>query len=123
MYSYISVLLYILIGCVTGICMGTTGIGAGLVAIPLLIYSGLGIKEAIATTMVMQLLPQSLPGVFNYAPYIRWTPSMLVIIGSVLGIWAGSILVSKNYLTEKILYRMLVVFLLFGSFYFFRNYW
>ena len=120
---YIQVLVYILIGCITGLSMGTTGVGAGLIAIPLLVYSGLGVKEAVATTMVMQLLPQSLPGVLHYRPHIRWVPSLLVIVGSVLGIWAGSVLVTKNHLTEKTMYRLLTLFLLFGALYFFRNHW
>ena len=33
-------LIYILIGSITGISMGIIGIGAGLISLPLLIYSG-----------------------------------------------------------------------------------
>ena len=52
--------------------MGAIGIGAGVVSMQLLIYSGLGVKEAIAIGMVMQVLPQSIPGVINYWKHIIW---------------------------------------------------
>ena len=56
--------------------MGSIGIGAGLITMPLLIYGGLTIKQSVAAVMVMQLLPQSIPGVINYKKHILWLPHL-----------------------------------------------
>ena len=115
--------IYIVIGTLAGVSMGAIGIGAGLITMPLLIYSGLTIPQAVAVAMVMQLLPQSAPGVYNYWKHIRWEPTIFVILGSILGIWIGSTLTSKKYLSERFLYRFLSIFLLLSSFYFFIKHW
>uniref|UniRef100_A0A6C0AWU7 Membrane transporter protein n=1 Tax=viral metagenome TaxID=1070528 RepID=A0A6C0AWU7_9ZZZZ len=115
--------IYLFIGCIAGVSMGAIGIGAGLITMPLLIYSGLTISESVAVAMVMQLLPQSLPGVYNYWKYIKWEPTVFVILGSFFGIWFGSMLSANNYLSELFLYRFLAIFLLLSSFYFFIKHW
>ena len=58
--------MYIFIGLLTGVSMGMIGIGAGVISMPLLIYAGLSVKQSVAIGMVMQVLPQSIPGVINY---------------------------------------------------------
>ena len=126
MYSIETVIqcfIYIIIGTIAGVSMGAIGIGAGLITMPLLIYSGLTIPQAVAVAMVMQLLPQSAPGVYNYRKHILWKPTIFVILGSILGIWVGSTLTSKNYLSETFLYRFLAIFLLFSSLFFFIKHW
>lgn len=114
-------LLYFIIGCITGISMGVIGIGAGLITMPLLILSGLTIKQSVAAIMVMQLLPQSIPGVMNYKDHIVWTPTVLVIIGSIFGIWFGSHMVKNGFLNENILYQIITAFLFLSSIYFYFN--
>ena len=59
-------IIYIIIGTLAGLSMGIIGIGAGIITIPLLIYSGMNIRTAVGCSLVMQLLPQSLPGVLLY---------------------------------------------------------
>ena len=49
--------VYAIIGILAGVSMGTIGMGAGLIAVPLLILVGMNIKQVIAAIMVMQLLP------------------------------------------------------------------
>lgn len=120
MFIYI---IYILIGLLTGISMGVIGIGAGLITVPLLTLTGLNIKQVIAVIMVMQLLPQSLAGVINYKHHIDWVPTIIVIIGSIFGIWLGSHLVTNDYVTERMIYRILTVFLLVSSIYFYNYHW
>lgn len=115
----IKIIFYILIGLFVGLSMGTIGVGAGLLSMPLLIYSGLSIKQAIATVMVMQLLPQSLPGVLNYKDNIKLIPTLFVTGSSIIGIWIGSYLVKHNYIGEKTLYRVITIFLFLSSIYFF----
>ena len=114
---------YLIIGSLAGISMGTIGIGAGLITMPLLIYSGLSIPQSVAVAMVMQLLPQSAPGVYHYRKYILWTPTILVVLGSVIGIWIGSLIVSKKYISENTLYRIITIFLFVSAIYFYIKHW
>lgn len=114
---------YIIVGLLTGVSMGTIGIGAGVISMPLLIYSGLSVKQSVAVGMVMQLLPQSIPGVVNYWKDILWYPSFVVIASSVFGIWLGSYLVSKNIIKEYLLYRIITIFLFVSSIYFYIYHW
>jgi len=116
-------IIYAIIGLLAGISMGTIGMGAGLIAVPLLVLAGLNIKQVIAAIMVMQLLPQSLAGVINYKEHINWTPTIIVIIGSLFGIWLGSHLVINGYISEQLIYRILTIFLFVSSIYFYKTHW
>lgn len=108
-----------IIGTLSGVSMGIIGVGAGIITIPLLIYTGLNIKHAVGISLIMQLLPQSLPGVMLYYKngYIDTssiTISMIIVLGSLLGIFIGSYLVNYDYVNIRIMYIALTV-LLFGS--------
>lgn len=113
----------LLIGMIVGISMGATGIGAGLLSMPLLIQTGLSFKEAVSVSMLMQLLPQSVLGVRNYWSEIKWGVSLRVILSSVIGIYIGSLIVTKNIISQTILYKILTLFLFFSSIYFYLNFW
>jgi len=115
--------IFLIIGSLAGISMGSIGIGAGLITMPLLIYSGLSIPQAVASAMVMQLLPQSAPGVYHYWNDILWTPTIFVVIGSIIGIWIGSIITTKKYISENTLYKIITVFLFISSIYFYVKHW
>ena len=107
-------LIYILIGSIAGVSMGIIGVGAGIITIPLLIYSGMNIKTAVGCSLVMQLLPQSLPGVLLYhnQDFIDWNSSILVVFGSLIGIFIGAYLVSCNIISEKMTYKLLTILLI-----------
>lgn len=113
----------LLIGILVGISMGSTGIGAGLLTMPMLIQTGLSFKEAVSVSMLMQLLPQSVLGVRNYWSEIKWGVSLRVILSSVIGIYIGSVIVTKNIISQTILYKILTLFLFFSSIYFYLNFW
>lgn len=115
--------IYILIGCIAGLSMGTIGVGAGIITIPMLIYSGMNIRTAVGCSLVMQLLPQSLPGVLLYhkKDYIDWFNSLLVVFGSLIGILIGAFLVSNNYITEKMTYKILTIILIITSIVFIKD--
>ena len=115
-------LYYIIVGLLTGVSMGTIGVGQ-IICMPLLIYSGLSVKQSVAVGMVMQLLPQSIPGVINYWKDILWYPSFIVITSSIFGIWLGSYLVTKNIIKEYLLYRIITIFLFISSIYFYIYHW
>lgn len=112
------IIILSLIGILCGLSMGSIGIGAGLVTVPLLILYGINIKTTIALIMVMQLLPQSIFGVINYWNYINWYQSFIVIFASFIGIYIGSFIVTNNYISELTLYKILTIFLIINSIYF-----
>ena len=116
-------IIYIIIGTLAGLSMGIIGVGAGIITIPLLIYSGMNIRTAVGCSLVMQLLPQSLPGVLLYQKknYIDWYKSILVVLGSLFGIMLGSYFVSNNYITEKMTYKILTVILIITTVVFVRE--
>ena len=102
-------MLYILIGVLAGIFMGMIGMGAGVITVPLLINTGMGLHNAVGASLLMQLLPQSLPGVllYHHKGYINYRDSLLVIFGSLLGIGAGSYMMVNEYITERMAYKIL----------------
>ena len=112
-------LLYLFIGIITGVSIGIVGIGAGVLLIPLLIASGLTIHNAIATGLALQVVPQSLPGLWLYHKkgHLNIVASIYIIIGSLLGITLGAYLVNEHYINEKNMYRMLFVFLFCSTLY------
>ena len=59
-------ILFIIIGLITGTSVGLTGIGTGVLLIPLLIYSGMNPQETVATVLALQVVPQSFPGLYLY---------------------------------------------------------
>ena len=101
--------LYIFIGVLAGIFMGMIGMGAGVITVPLLINTGMGLHNAVGASLLKQLLPQSLPGVllYHHKGYINYRDSLLVIFGSLLGIGAGSYMMVNEYITERMAYKIL----------------
>lgn len=117
--DYLQYLIYFLIGTISGLSMGIVGVGAGMLTIPLLIYTGLTMKESVGISLIMQLLPQSLPGVIMYYKNSAINLSiiliaMFVVIGSLVGIYIGSYLVHNDFVNLKSMYTILA-FLLIGS--------
>ena len=110
------------IGIICGISVGSLGIGGGIITIPLLLLYGINFKNAVAIVMLMQLLPQSIFGVYNYWNYINWLTSFYVIFGSIMGILIGSYIVTNNYIKEEILYKLLTIFLIIISIFFYIKY-
>ena len=106
---------YILAGLLAGVSMGVIGVGAGLISIPILIFGGMSIREAVGCSLVMQLLPQSLPGVLIYhnKKYIDWYASLIVVFASFIGITIGAVLVGNDYITEESTYKVLTIGMIF----------
>tara|TARA_A100001015_G_C14706265_1_gene600274 strand:- start:257 stop:631 length:375 start_codon:yes stop_codon:yes gene_type:complete len=118
MINITEIIILSLIGIFSGLSMGSIGIGAGLVTVPLLILYGINIKTAIALIMVMQLLPQSIIGVINYWNYINWYQSFIIIFANFIGISIGSYIVTNKYISELILYKIFTIFLIIITIYF-----
>jgi len=102
--------------------MGAIGAGAGMITIPLLIYTGLSVKQSVAISLIMQLLPQSLPGVLmyyneNYITYKILFISLFIVLGSFVGIYLGSYLVLEKLVNEDISYIILSLLLILSGIY------
>tara|TARA_A100001015_G_C14898985_1_gene675608 strand:+ start:160 stop:585 length:426 start_codon:yes stop_codon:yes gene_type:complete len=111
--------LYFLIGIISGISMGIIGVGAGMLTIPLLLYTGISVQQAVATSLIIQLLPQSLPGVMLYFKKGVIDIKLLIIsaflvIGSLVGIYIGSYLVT-NHIIDTVQMHLLLASVLFTS--------
>ena len=107
-------ILYLLTGLISGLFLWMVGIGAALFTIPVLIMTGLTINEATIVALIIQLLPQTIPGIIMYynqkmikldIVYI----SLLILIGSLFGVYLGTTLTLKNYISKRFLYRFLVI--------------
>lgn len=121
-YDYVFYVIYFLIGAVSGTFMGIIGVGAGMITIPLLIYTGLSVKQSVAISLIMQLLPQSLPGVLmyyneNYITYKILFISLFIVLGSFVGIYLGSYLVLEKLVNEDISYIILSLLLILSGIY------
>ena len=125
--DYLHYLIYFLIGTISGLSMGIVGVGAGMLTIPLLIYTGLTMKQSVGISLIMQLLPQSLPGVIMYYKNGAINLSiiliaMFVVIGSLVGIYMGSYLVHNDFVNLKSMYATLAFILIGSGLYIVRTY-
>ena len=112
--------LLILVGTISGILISSIGIGAGLFIIPCLILLGIPLKQGVIIVLLLQLLPQTIPAVYNFwkkesITYELIYISLFLLIGNIIGTYYGSMLHTKNIINEKYFYISLVVFLLFAA--------
>lgn len=119
-------LFFILVGIISGISMGIVGVGAGMITMPLLLCSGIDIKSAVGISLIMQVLPQSLPGVMmyyknNYITKETLLVSLYLIIGALLGTYTGATMVHSNYINDKMIYGAMSIILLYGGLYIIYN--
>ena len=108
-----------MIGFITGISVGAVGIGAGSLLMPILIIMGIPIKTAVSTGLAIQLIPQSLPGLWLYYKkgHFDLKLSFWIIIGYLLGTTFGSYLVNYNIINEKLTYKFLFVMMILSTFF------
>ena len=116
-------IVYLIIGLITGITIGLMGIGAGVLMIPLLIYTGLNIKQAVAIGLFLQVIPQTIPALImhynnNTLPIYE---AILTTIGSLFGITLGSYILINELIPIKIIYTLLSISLIYVSIYIFYN--
>tara|TARA_E500000178_G_C16814622_1_gene658555 strand:- start:112 stop:507 length:396 start_codon:yes stop_codon:yes gene_type:complete len=122
------ILSYLLIGLISGVFLGTIGIGAGLFTIPILVLTGLTPRKATLTALIIQLLPQTIPGVLTYYKENLISKkiiniSLLILIGSLFGVYAGAYLVVNKYLSRRFLYRLLIITLFISTLFISYEYW
>lgn len=114
--------VFIFIGFISGLAIGTVGIGAGVLFIPLLAFYGIPIKVAVAVGLALQLIPQSLPGFYLYykGGYVNFPLIFWCMIGSTIGITLGAYGSAFGRMTELWTYRILF-FILLGSLFYIGN--
>ena len=113
--------IFVFIGIFSGFFTGAIGIRAGILMIPLLTNFGMRLKEAVATGLVIQLVPQSIFGALEYYKngYVKWMETFYVLIGSTIGIYSGSLFSTKKIVSRTSLYLILSIILFIGSIYIF----
>jgi len=82
----------ILFGILVGILSGIFGIGGGIVMVPsLIVFFGMDILDANATSLTAMLLPVGILGVISYykAGYIKVRESLWIALGLFLGSFVG----------------------------------
>jgi len=119
---------YIIIGIVSGTSMGIIGVGSGLLTIPALVFTGLSLQQSVGISLIIQLLPQSLPGAYMYYHKGHINKKILIItlivlIGSFVGTTLGAYLVTTDYISHQLTYRILTVLLFLSSLYIGCNHW
>jgi len=113
----------ILIGLFSGLLMGMIGIGGGVIMLSLMVLAGISLKHAVAITLVLQMVPQSIFGVYEYwkGGFVNWWLSLFIIIGSTIGIYGGSLLSTQNIISTPNLYLILSISLIIAGIYFAIN--
>ena len=81
---------------------------------------GIPLKQGVIIVLILQLLPQTVPAVYNFwkkesITYELIYISLFLLIGNMIVTYYGSMLHTKNIINEKYFYISLVVFLLFAA--------
>lgn len=95
------------IGLLSGVVMGLIGIGSGAILVPLLMFVGMSLPQAVTILLFTQVIPQALPGLVMYIKngHMLWKESVLVSLGSLIGVTVGAFFVTKNVIPKTWLYR------------------
>ena len=122
--SFYNSIILTIIGIITGTSVGLTGIGSGVLTMPLLLYVGLNYHEAIATVLLMHVIPQSLPGLYLYYKkgHLDMSKSIFVVIGSMIGVCLGSYINCEKLISQDMLYKLLATTLALSSLFIYCKY-
>ncbi len=92
-FSVVQIILYIVLGLVTGVLSGFVGIGGGIIIIPaLVLLFGLTQAQAQGTTIALLVLPIGILAAWNYyaAGLVNFKIVAFVAIGFFIGGFIGS---------------------------------
>ena len=117
--NFFNIISYLFVGTVTGIFMSTIGVD-GLITVPSLIILGLSLKKAVIIALILQVLPQTIPALYNFWKNNDITRELLIIslflvIGNFIGTYYGSFIHTQELFSEYYLYLFFVFFLLFSA--------
>lgn len=112
------------VGFVSGIAMGMVGIGGGIVLLVMLLGIGVAFQEAVAISLVMQAIPQTLPAAWMYLKkgYVHVPRTAVVIAGSLLGVIVGAWIATKGHIPERVMGQILTVLVALSLIFLIRRY-
>ena len=86
------------------------GVGNGVLLMPVMLLVGVPMAQAVAVSLFVQTVPQTLPALLMKAPRpFPWAPSITVAIASMLGGILGALLTKNFQISDGTLKRMLAV--------------
>lgn len=109
---------FLILGLAAGILSGLFGIGGGIVMVPsLIVFFGMDILDANATSLAAMLLPVGVLGVMAYyrAGLINVRDSLWIAAGLFLGSFAGgefAMVISESFLAQ--LYAVILLYIAFN---------
>ena len=99
-----------------GVLTGMIGIGGGVIILPVLVFFGFSIPEAVAISLFINMLPNALPGVILYynSGHLRLKPALIISLATCIGICIGSWIGVNKKIPDIYTYRIftLIIFLL-----------
>lgn len=119
--TYIALLLFAIF---VGTIIGIIGIGGGILLLPFLIYFDFSIQQAVAISLFLNAIPNTLPALYMYYKegFFLIKPSIIASIGTILGTILGGYIGSKKLISDKIIYRLYTFILLCLTIYMFYYY-
>lgn len=113
-YSEMTEVGYIVLGLVAGVLSGLFGIGGGIVLVPsLIVFFGMEILDANATSLAAMLLPVGILGVWSYykAGHVNITESLWIALGLFIGsFFGGEIAVNISEKLLSALYSIILIY-------------
>lgn len=102
-----------IISIIIGIIIGIIGIGGGLLLFPFLLYYNFSVPQAVAISLFLNAIPNTLPGLYLYYKngHLHIYTAVIIAIGTLLGSTLGSYIGSNEYIDKKIIYRIYTVIL------------
>ena len=115
------IISYLFVGTLTGFFMSTIGVDV-LITVPSLIILGLNLKKAVVIALILQVLPQTIPAIYNFwknndITYELLIISFILVIGNFIGTYYGSFIHTQKLVPDKVLYQFFVIFLLLSAVY------
>lgn len=110
------------VGLTSGVAIGMLGPGGSIMLLVLLLMVGSSLPEAVAISMLLQLVPLTLPAAWLYYKrgHLNLVTAMWVILGALVGIVTGSWF--ANRISERKLGYALVVLLQVATLFMFYRY-
>lgn len=113
-----------LISVIVGLIVGITGFGDGLLLFPALIHYGIPPKQAVAVSLVLNSIPNTLPALWMYYKngHINVKLTAMITLATLIGITIGAYYGSEA-IPDKYVYRIYTIVVLGIGIYMFRHYW
>lgn len=93
--------------------MGLIGTGGGILMLVALVFMGFNMQQAVATTLFLQVIPNTIFGVWMYYKngHLRIKESIIAAIATTLGVTVGSYIGSNKIINDVYLYRTVTLLL------------